>query len=453
MSSEEVGELSPESVALTAMLLVRSKRRREAQKALQLAAARRRTNVQYLEVLELSGSLLSCLALLTRSRRRIQRGVDGWHGSAINEYVVHGDEETYRNKFRVTKKTFGIIRNLLTSAGFLRTNESYNPEYLQTSEFKLGVCLYFFAGRAKGDMEAVGDAGHIGRSTVFKYLDEFCDGVFQVLKPIYMPPEPPPPERVQAIRQQFAARRGVANVGMAVDGSHIPYVPQVERYRNDFKNYKGWMSILVVAFVNSFHFFVDAEVGATGNSGDSRVLGESWLLREVKNRRVAWLGEDGVIAADGGASDHGRLLLNPIPNATRDSDVYYNFCHSSTRFYVEETFGRWKNRFRFLLFPSDIEHKRMNRLIYASCILHNVCTFHADLAVDNSPTADDEWLDFFSRHERHACPSCVRENKLHCVHSARNRSSQPVGLLVVTQCKLLLKEASWSPNFCKCCLL
>jgi len=43
------------------------------------------------------------------------------------------------------------------------------------------------------------------------------------------------------------------------------------------------------------------------------VLGESWLLREVKNRRVAWLGEDGVIAADGGASDHGRLLWQPLP--------------------------------------------------------------------------------------------------------------------------------------------
>ena len=191
---------------------------------------------------------------------------------------MYGDEQTFKEKFRVTRKTFCVIQKQLCDAGYLRANENQNAAYQQTSDFKLAVCLYFFAGRGKGDMQAVGDAGHIGRSTVLKYVDKFVNGVLRVLKRTYMPSKAPPNERLREIRSQFASRRGIANVAMAVDGTHVPYVPPIEKFRNEYKNYKGWMSILVVAFVNSFHFFVDVDVGYPGKAGDSSVLRDSRFL-------------------------------------------------------------------------------------------------------------------------------------------------------------------------------
>ena len=86
------------------------------------------------------------------------------------------------------------------------------------------------------------------------------------------------------------------------------------------------------------------------------VLAQSWLLEQIKADPEAWLGKDGIIAADGGASDGGELLLNPILSAREPQDCHYNFCHSLTRFFVEETFGRWKNRFWFLLRESHLDH-------------------------------------------------------------------------------------------------
>jgi len=255
----------------------------------------------------------------------IQRGAHGWEGSAINEYVMYGDEQTFKEIFRVTRNTFRVIQKQLCDAGYLRANQNQNAAYQQTSDFKLAVCLYFFAGRGKGDMQAVGDAGHIGRSTVLKYVDEFVNGVLHVLKRTYMPSKAPPNERLREIRLQFASRRGIANVAMAVDGTHVPYVPPIEKFRNEYKNYKGWMSILVVAFVNSFHFFVDVDVGYPGKAGDSSVLRDSRFLAKVSCDKAAWLGDDGVIAADSGASDRGQLLLNPIPNPKSEKDVWYNF--------------------------------------------------------------------------------------------------------------------------------
>ena len=60
--------------------------------------------------------------------------------------------------------------------------------------------MYFLAGHGHGDVKAAADAGSVGKSTVRKYLDEFCDGVFKVLRPIYMPSTPPSPEIIQQIR-------------------------------------------------------------------------------------------------------------------------------------------------------------------------------------------------------------------------------------------------------------
>ena len=210
----------------------------------------------------------------------------------------------------------------------------------------------------KGDMKVVGDVASLGRSTVEQYLYAFCTGVLKVLKPIFMPSTPPSPAKLAAIREEFAARQGISNVAMAVDGTHVPF-----RGCADYRNYKGWTSILLVAFVTSFYTFVDGDVGAAGRSGDNTVLTSSWLLEEIKRDPLAWLGLDGAIAADGGASDGGALLLNPIPNAKSPDACYYNFCHSSTRFFVEETFGRWKNRFRFLLQATDLGHEMVTLLI------------------------------------------------------------------------------------------
>jgi hypothetical protein len=162
-------------------------------------------------------------------------------------------------------------------------------------------------------------------------MEEFCDGVFAVLKPIYMPSTPPSPEHLAEIRANFAARRGVPGVAMAVDGTHIPFAPPDEATRGDYRNYKGWYSILVLAFVNSFYLFVDADVGAAGKSGDNSVMKTSWLMQQIQQDPTSWLGVDGMIAADGGASDGGEFLLNPITMASTRPDLWYNFCHSSTR--------------------------------------------------------------------------------------------------------------------------
>jgi hypothetical protein len=358
-------------------------------------------------------------AVLARSRRRVvQRNVGGWEASTINQYVVSGDETTFRENFRVTQSTFKLITEKLEGARYVTSNRARNPAQRQTAAFKIGVCMYYLA-HGKGSAKVVGDAAGLGRSTVELYLTQFIAGVLNVLRPIYMPSTPPSPEMIKKIREQFASRRGISNVAMAVDGSHVPFAGGPE-----YRNYKGWESILAVAFVNSYYLFVNADVGQAGCAGDNTVLSNSWMLKTIKSDPEAWLGVDGVIAADAGASDGGELLLNPYFDAKEDDELWFNFCHSSTRFFVEETFGRWKNRFRFLLYDSTLSHTLTTQLIYVSMILHNVCTVHKD-DFDLGDATDADWQAYFDKYARHSCPSCTRKDAMHCPHAQRRRSAQP----------------------------
>ena len=151
-------------------------------------------------------------------------------------------------------------------------------------------------------------------------------------------------------------------------------------------------------------------------------------MAAVNEDRTRWLGKGGIILADGGARDAGDILMNPYFNPKTAEQFWFNFCQSSSRFFVEETFGRWKNRWRFLLRPCDTKHELTSRMIYASMVLHNFLTRHKDAATFDEADDAKTWTDFYRENKAMLCPSCARRQPQpkHCVHVERNdkRASQ-----------------------------
>ena len=134
---------------------------------------------------------------------------------------------------------------------------------------------------------------------------------------------------------QFASRRGIPGVSLACDGSHVPFKPKNKAVAGDYRNYKGWTSILAVAFVDSFYRFYAVDVGYPGRAGDNTVLARNRWMEKVTNEPDTWLGKGGVILGDSGASDGDRVFLNPYHGPTDPERCWFNFCHSSTRFFVD----------------------------------------------------------------------------------------------------------------------
>ena len=291
-----------------------------------------------------------------------------------------------------------------------------------TLRFKVAAGLYALA--QEGSIKVKADVASVGESTLRGWLASFAAAIRSVIKPIYMPGTPFTPADRAAVQGQFASRRGIKVASLACDGTHIPFHPKNRSVSSDYRNYKGWTSILAVAFTDSFYRFFEIDVGYPGRAGDNTVLKHSWLMHKFREDPDTWLGPGGLVLGDSGASDGDNVFLNPYHNPTESDKCHYNFCHSSTRFFVEQTFGIWKIHFRFLLsYMRGANHKLTTELIHASAILHNYFITHSGDVIDtnvdrNSPC----WAEFFKTFKAALCPECKRRGAVHCVHQAAYRN-------------------------------
>jgi hypothetical protein len=370
-------------------------------------------------------------------RRTEQRALGKWRGSTLSGYL-RNDEQSHRANFRCRGKKLDELVELLRlsklagaggcnaqvlSRGRRVTRKARECVDPPSCRYKVATCMYAMA--FGGPTKVLADAASIGESTLRRWLEQFSDGLAKYVKPIYMPGKPWGDEERTEVQGQFASRRGIDAVSLACDGSHIPFKPKNKRVALDYRNYKGWTSILAVAFVDSFYRFFEVDVGYPGRAGDNTVLARNAFMRALETDPDKWLGVGGVVLGDSGASDGDRVFLNPYHNPFDPERCWFNFCHSSTRFFVEQAFGIWKSRFRFLMHSMPgVNHRIMTKMIYASAVLHNFLL--SDRGEVGGATCldvkDAGWQKHFEQFKALMCPTCIRNHVAHCVHQAAYRN-------------------------------
>ena len=373
------------------------------------------------------------------ARRIVERALGKWRGSTVSGYL-RGDDRTYLENFRCgSQHRFNdLVERLAGSAldraetrtgqqlrrGASKMQKANAVKDPPTLRYKVAVCMYALG--QGGPIKVIADAVSLGKSTVRKYLGIFADSVVSCMKGTFMPGKPFSAQERAAVQGQFASRHGMRHVGLACDGSHIPFKPKSKKVAGEYRNYKGWTSILTVAFVDSYYRFFEVHVGYPGRAGDNTVLARMKFMAKLTQDPETWLGPGGVVLGDSGASDGDRVFLNPYFNPTDPDKCHFNFCHSSTRFFVEQVFGIWKSRFRFLLSPMmGANHKLVTKLIYTSTILHNYLVAHRGDAVEIDTTAPC-WSTFFHTFEAQMCPECKANRLPHCTHQAAFRNGPGV---------------------------
>jgi len=285
-------------------------------------------------------------------RQVIERAAGGWRSSTLFGYM-RGSDSTFKKNFRMAKHSFDHLCDKLRHSGLApRTGVApdapsddararrralallaYRQRDVPSLRFRVATCLYAMGNG--GRLKVCADVASIGEATIRRWLHEFSSACMLELRTEYMPCTPMSPDERTKVSAQFAARRGMQHVVLACDGSHIPFRPKNKENYNDYKNYKGWTSMLAVAFVDSFYRFHEVQVGAPGRSGDNTVLRSSWFMEAIRDNPSIWLGEHGVILGDSGASDGDAFFLNPYHSPSAPEQCWFNFCHSSSRFFVE----------------------------------------------------------------------------------------------------------------------
>ena len=235
-----------------------------------------------------NGLLLAAVAAACSSaeeRRTVSRALGKWRGSTLSGYLRDGDDQTYLENFRCTKARFEALVEQLRDSPLdvtppkaltsdwrkvRRTQKAREVVDSPSRRYKVACALY--ATGQGGPIKVLADAASIGKSTLRKYLEQYADACTKRLKPIYMPGTPWSCEERSAVQDKFASRRGFRPVSLACDGSHVPFKPKGKRWQMEYRNFKGWTSILAVAFVDSYYRFFDIDVGYPGRAGDNTAL-------------------------------------------------------------------------------------------------------------------------------------------------------------------------------------
>ncbi|XP_064461857.1 uncharacterized protein LOC135372063, partial [Ornithodoros turicata] len=151
-------------------------------------------------------------------------------------------------------------------------------------------------------------------------------------------------------------------------------------------------SIILRALLDHHYRFRYINLGSPGRCQDAHVYGRSRLCALVNGDHfrspVTIIEETSVapIILCDQAFPLTANLMKPFANASKDTpEAAFNYNLSKTRRIVENTFGRLKARFRFIMKRMECRIPTAKRAIRAACTLNNICEALKD-------SVEQQWL-------------------------------------------------------------
>ena len=157
---------------------------------------------------------------------------------------------------------------------------------------------------------------------------------------------------------------------------------------NEYFNYKGYFSLVLLALVDANYKFLWVNMGASGSSSDAQIFNLCKLKRKIENGTLGLPPPEPL--GPGGPDLHYFLLVKPYSRCqlTREERIA-NYRISRGRRVVEKSFGILVKRFRLLLTTMEQRPKVVRDIVLTCVVLHSMLRSHQGGA-DRPPTPADE---------------------------------------------------------------
>lgn len=183
-----------------------------------------------------------------------------------------------------------------------------------------------------------------------------------------------------------------------MDGKHIVLKRPINSGSLYF-NYKSNFSIVLLALVDANYKFIYIDVGCNGRISDGGVFRNSTLSMALDKETLNIPKIDAhesmpyVIVADD-AFPLKPYIMKPYPQRqlTKEKRIF-NYRLSRARRVVENAFGIMASRFRVFLAPMSIAPEKAEKVVLASCVLHNFLREKCATRYTPHGTLDVELLD------------------------------------------------------------
>lgn len=172
----------------------------------------------------------------------------------------------------------------------------------------------------------------------------------------------------------------------AMDGKHIDIIPP-ENCGSYYYNYKGKHSMVLLAIVDAKYRFLLVDFGTNGRISDGGVLQNTCFFEKLVKENLHIPQPDDVnenfknvpyvfVADD--AFPLRTDILKPFRQGLLDSaeKEVYNYRLSRARHIVENVFGILAARFRIFQSPIHLQPLNVEKVVMATCALHNFLIEH-----------------------------------------------------------------------------
>ena len=254
------------------------------------------------------------------------------------------------------------------------------------AEERLAITLRYLAtGEA---YESVMYQFRIHRTTISQIIQEVCSVIYKVLSPDYMK-LPFSPQEWKAIADEGYRRWNFPNCFGAADGKQIAIL-KPKHSGSDIYNYKGFYSVVLLAFVDYDYRFLAADVGVRGRISDGSVFKNFAMYFASENNKLNLYDSCRLPLTENDESDphsssvsfvfvaddpfqltsyymkpYGRKIMTDVQRI-----IYYRL--SRKRRVTENAFGILVNRFRVFSVRNNLNENNVLIVVLASHSLHNL---------------------------------------------------------------------------------
>lgn len=221
----------------------------------------------------------------------------------------------------------------------------------------------------------------MGERTVSNIITKVSSAIWTNMQPIYLPK--PTLDLWEQNAVDFFRIWQMPNTVGAIDGKHVTIKKPINS-GSSFFNYKQHHSIVLMAVVDANYKFVFIDVGSKGRFPDGSIFDNCILKRKMINKQLHLPEPKGLPGREDIVVPHVIVgdaafplmenLMRPFPQRQVIDDYrnkVFNYRLSRARQTVECAFGILSSRFRIFLRPFEMKVETVDKIVMASCVLHN----------------------------------------------------------------------------------
>lgn len=325
------------------------------------------------------------------------RSLSPRQGCGIMTEVLNGQDEVFREMFRMDKHVFHKLCDILRHRGMLRDTAGVMIEE------QLGIFLNIIGHNERN--RVIQERFQHSGETISRHFNNVLKAIKSLSREFLQPPPLLTPAEITVNQRFYPYFQDCIGV---IDGMHIPsHVPAKDQSR--FRNRRGVLSQNVLAACTFDLKFIFIYPGWEGSAADSRVLravlndpdqnfpqipeGKYYLVD------TGYWNMEGFIAPYQGVRHHLHEFrgANQLP---RNAKELFNHRHSSLRNAIQRSFQVLKTRFPILKLAPQYAFHIQRDIVIAACVLHNFirCEEEKDwlfssvegMKVDELPELDEQ---------------------------------------------------------------